>query len=91
MATAAAAGEGKELRLAGHFPLVDKSCKKPAAKFFKCFSVKADQPPEGVRRNSRLPTNAPHGGSNKKTVNNRPLSHVHNWCTNSSNMLVRAA
>ncbi|CAN0008661.1 unnamed protein product, partial [Hapterophycus canaliculatus] len=47
MATAAAAGEAKELRLAGHFPLIDKSCKKPAAKFFNCFSEKADQPPEG--------------------------------------------
>lgn len=45
---AAVAGEGAELRLADHFPRVDKSCKKPAAKFFNCFSEKANQPPEGV-------------------------------------------
>ncbi|CAN0531379.1 unnamed protein product [Ectocarpus sp. 12 AP-2014] len=37
----------EELRLADHFPLVHKSCKKPAARFFECFSEKADQPPEG--------------------------------------------
>eukprot|EP00903_Cladosiphon_okamuranus_P020288 g18618.t1 len=42
-----AAAEGAELRLAGHFPLVHKSCKKSAAKFFDCFSEKANQPPDG--------------------------------------------
>lgn len=40
--------EKAEVRLAGHFPLVHKTCKKPAAKFFDCFSEKANQPPEGV-------------------------------------------
>lgn len=49
MATSTAdSAEGVELRLADHFPRVDKSCKKPAAKFFDCFSEKANQPPEGV-------------------------------------------
>lgn len=48
MASAAAAADGMELRLAGHFPLVHKSCKKPAEKFFGCFSEKADQPAGGV-------------------------------------------
>eukprot|EP00752_Nemacystus_decipiens_P011634 g10329.t1 len=42
-----AAADATELRLAGHFPLVHKSCKKPAAEFFDCFSEKANQPPEG--------------------------------------------
>lgn len=45
----APAAEGTELRLADHFPLVHKTCKKPAAKFFDCFSEKGNQPAEGVR------------------------------------------
>lgn len=66
---AAAAADGMELRLAGHFPLVHKSCKKPAAKFFDCFSEKANQPPDGVSKplfsphSSRLTT-----GSNTHTA-----------------------
>ncbi|CAM9149972.1 unnamed protein product [Ascophyllum nodosum] len=43
----AAGGDGAELRLADHFPLVHKTCKGPAGKFFDCFSEKGDQPPEG--------------------------------------------
>ncbi|CAM9470836.1 unnamed protein product, partial [Choristocarpus tenellus] len=39
--------ETKELRLAEHFPLVSKACKKPATAFFDCFSEKGNQPPEG--------------------------------------------
>lgn len=50
---AATTADGDELRLASHFPLVHKSCKKPAAKFFDCFSEKANQPPEGVRDHLR--------------------------------------
>lgn len=46
----AATTEGKELRLADHFPLVHKTCKEPAAKFFDCFSEKGDQPASGVSR-----------------------------------------
>ena len=46
---AASAAKETDLRLADHFPLVHKTCKKPASKFFDCFSEKADQPPEGVR------------------------------------------
>ena len=42
------AAKEMDIRLADHFPLVHKTCKRPASKFFDCFSEKANQPPEGV-------------------------------------------
>lgn len=65
-----AAADGTELRLAGHFPLVHKSCKKPASKFFDCFSEKANQPPEGVSATPR--TNC--------TASYKTPSEIHNYC-----------
>lgn len=40
--------EQRRLRLADHFPLIRKECKKQATDFFTCFSEKGDQPPEAV-------------------------------------------
>ncbi len=42
------------LRLADHFPLVSKQCQKQASTFFKCFSTKGEQPPEGVSSNALM-------------------------------------
>lgn len=53
-AAAATPADRAEVRLADHFPRVDKSCKKPATKFFDCFSEKGNQPPEGVSVRSAL-------------------------------------